>query len=197
MIADLTKLCAMVDRAAAGEALTELDRLEALALSQAVFETARRIVTEYAENLSALTEVLASLDFTAHPALRDKIADIVTHHRDPGLENTPKVTPSELLKIAARHSAMGDPHGASRLRRLADDMAASPSARMPEGSLLISELIWLKPHAVSGIKDHMSERYGLESIEARPLWAKLFEIATGISVDVQQALVELGVGGEL
>lgn len=214
MIGDLEKMGWLFSKSCDVK-LSDEEQQRFFDLSEQLTETMRRVVGEYANMFSALVETLGAVDCSQHKPLQARIADIVTHHRDPAPFTGPQVTPAELLNIAARMSALGEPQQAARLRRLADEMAyrihhparwigidlakadGENTVNLTSGTFLsLRDLTWLKPDAVSGIKDHMSERYGLESIEDRPLWAKLFEIATGFSIEEQQVVVGESAGGD-
>lgn len=56
----------------------------------------------------------------------------------------------------------------------------------PEGYVLVP--VVLPPLAVSEIKDWAEEEHGLHLTQARPFWAELLRIVSGMSVDEQEAL---------
>ncbi|MEQ1511640.1 MAG: hypothetical protein ABL934_03060 [Lysobacteraceae bacterium] len=124
MIGDLEKLHRLFYSAQTGE-VTDDERQEYARVAAQLTETMRRIVGEYAGMFSVLVDTLGTLDWSQHTVLQERIADIVTHHRDPAPFTGAQVTPAELLNIAARLSALGEPMQAGRLQRLADEMAAA------------------------------------------------------------------------
>lgn len=124
MIGDLEKLHSLFYGTQTGE-VTDDERQEYARVCEQLTETMRRVVGEYASMFSALVDTLGTLDWSQHKALQARIADIVTHHRDPAPFTGPQLTPYELLHISARLSALGEPLQAGRLRRLADWMVYS------------------------------------------------------------------------